>query len=61
MPLKPGQIKDLKIKFEKLKGLEALENKLKKLNNTQYHFDNASAEGSDVLKLAKKEFNISRI
>jgi hypothetical protein len=57
MPLKPGQIKDLKIKFEKLKGLEALENKLKKLNNTQYHFDKASAEGSDILKLAKKEFD----
>jgi hypothetical protein len=58
MSLKPGQIKDLKVKFEKLKGLEALEKRLKALNDTRYHFDSLDTKTSGALSFAKKEFDV---
>jgi hypothetical protein len=57
MPLKPGQIKDLKVKFEKLKGLEALEKKLRTLNDTRFQFDNMYIQNSDTYKFAMQEFD----
>jgi hypothetical protein len=57
MPLKPGQIKDLKVKVEKLKGLEALEKKLSDLNDTRFQFDNMYLQKSNTLKFAMKEFD----
>ena len=57
MPLKPGQKKEWKVQGEKLKGLETLQKKLEKLNDTRYHFDMASNIGSDALNFAKQEFD----